>query len=103
MHERVMVPDKQGRMVDIDDLPNGWKLTPRQRDDIYQQFLKCFPDQDCTSEQARAWVKLRGRQSEISPKRIRDFIGEAVAAQRGILDQSWAWWVDCPRKGAGDL
>ena len=96
-----MVMDKQGRPIHIYDRPNGWKISPYQRDQIYQAFLAQFPDRDCTSEAARSWMKLEAERWPIDADRIRDFIGEALAAERGELDRSWGWWVGCSVKSLG--
>ena len=80
-------------MVDVDERRN--KLTPCERDTIYQRFLAQFPDHDCTTAKAWSWMRTEAKQWPISPKRVRDCIGEAIAVERGDLDQSWSWWVNC--------
>ena len=90
-----LIPDKQGRLVDIDERPGGWKLTPRERDTIYQAFLELFPGRDYTAARAWDWMKLEARQRNVSPRRIQDFIREAIQSERGEIDRSWKWWVGC--------
>jgi hypothetical protein len=94
----IMIPDKTGRLICIDERPGGWKLTPRERDTIYQEFLGQFPRRDWTTARASDWVKLEADRRGLSPKRIRDFISEAIAAENGRLDRSWGWWVGCSRQ-----
>lgn len=95
---RIMIPDKQGRPICIDDRPGGWKITPRQRDAIYQAFLAQFPKPEWTSERARDWMKLEAQRSQLSARRVRDFITEAIRSESGDLDRSWRWWVGCSRR-----
>jgi hypothetical protein len=90
-----MIPDKRGRMIDIHECPGGWKITPYQRDRIYQKFLAQFPDKDWESERASAWIRLEAKKWSLSSNRVRAFIREAVQSERGELERSWAWWVGC--------
>lgn len=92
---RIIIDDKQGRPICIDDRPGGWKITPRERDTIFQQFLAQFPNRDWSSERAWNWMKLEAKHWPLSAKRIRDFISEAIRAETGELDRCWRWWVGC--------
>lgn len=40
-------------------------------------------------------MKLEAKQIGLSPKRVHDFICEAIEAERGTIDRTWAWWVGC--------
>jgi hypothetical protein len=94
-NQKAMILDKLGRLIHIHDRPGGWKLSPFERDTIYQRFLAQFPDKRWDTDHAWGWMKLEAKRWPISPKRVRDFIHEAVKAERGSIDRSWAWWVGC--------
>jgi hypothetical protein len=53
-----MIPDKQGRMINIHQRPGGWKISPCERDSIYQKFLAQSPDKAWNNERAWAWMEL---------------------------------------------
>jgi hypothetical protein len=91
------ISDKQGRPISVHVLPGGWKITPFQRDSIYQEFLREFPEMDFSSKRAREWMKRQSREYPVSATRVRAFISEAVATRQGRLPKSehWDWWVGC--------
>ena len=96
-----MFPDKQGRLIDIDTHSGAYKISPRERDEIYQAFLKQFPNRNLRSRQAREWMKLKAQDLPITAGRIRDFIDEGVEAEKGNLNpaERWGWWVGCSLMG----
>jgi len=79
-------------------LKGSWKITARERDRIYQSFLAQSPNGGYTSDHARAWIKSESQQGDLSPGRIRDFVSQAVRAERGELEREWAWWVGCSKR-----
>ena len=91
----IMIADKQGKPICIDDCPGGWKITPRERDMIYQAFLITFPDKDWQSSESWDWMQRVSEPRPISTDRIRDFISQGVRTVSGELDSSWGWWVGC--------
>ena len=89
------IPDKAGRPIHIHRRPGGWKLTPYERDEIYQRFVEGFPDKEWTAKRARAWMKLEAKSTELSPGRVEAFIREAIQSEWKTIDRSWRWWVGC--------
>src|SRR5438874_2282973 len=100
-HACILINDKRGIPVCIDRCPRGWKITPRQRDTIYQNFLTQFPSRIWKTPHAMHWMKLEAERWPITAIRIRDFISEALAAEKGELDESWGWWIGCSSNSAG--
>jgi hypothetical protein len=103
------IPDKQGRPINVNERPSGWKITPLERDTIYQEFLQAFPDaherqgilkeflDERIHHRALAWFKVQEGRWPITADRIYHFISEAVATEAGVLPKSerWDWWVGC--------
>ena len=39
-----MIPDKQGGLIDVHYRDASFKVSPFERDSVYQRFLRTFPD-----------------------------------------------------------
>ena len=103
------IPDKQFRLVGIHDNPPGWKISPYERDCIYQEYLRAFPTREnrrailkeCRDNvmfaQAMEFFDRVAKRYPVSSARIHDFVSQAVATEEGYLPKAerWDWWVGC--------
>jgi len=103
------VMDKEGKLIGIHELRGNWKITPFQRDVVYQAFLRAFPDQQmrfgiCKEQRNDEVMKValeyfedHAKYLPITADRIHHFVSQAVASEAGYLPKSerWDWWVGC--------
>ncbi|HWB21069.1 MAG TPA: hypothetical protein VG711_12260 [Phycisphaerales bacterium] len=110
----IMIEDKQGRPISIHHKDGSFKISPSERDSIYQEFIQQFPTlverkkilrefRDSTvRRRAMNWFRNKAKQmrSRISATRIQDFVSEAVATEAGVRPKSerWDWWVGCSKQ-----
>lgn len=105
------IPDKQGNPIDIHHRSGQFKISPYERDAIYQRFVQEFPDKrsrrgilrEFKDKSIRSkfidWARREAKRAgeTVSADRIDNFVSQAVAAEAGVLPKSerWDWWVGC--------